>query len=150
MQIKTQNTSRGFTLLELLVVMAIIGILAMIILGALSEARAKARDSARMATVSEIQKALEMYYHNNGEYPLQAFPDNLSNLSAFLVPDYIPAIDYDMTDISGPIYYRPANPPNSYLIYVSRETEIAPSQWGCRAGVGPTVDSGLYPGTPRC
>lgn len=59
----------GFTLMELLVVIAIIGILGTVILAALGEARAKARDSRRLADLREVEKAIELYYHDNGQYP---------------------------------------------------------------------------------
>jgi prepilin-type N-terminal cleavage/methylation domain-containing protein len=59
----------GFTLIELLVVIAIIGLLASIVLVALSSARAKARDAQRIATLQQIQNALELYNSNVGHYP---------------------------------------------------------------------------------
>jgi type II secretion system protein G len=64
-----KNSRGGFTLIELLVVIAVIGILAAVILASLNGARAKARDARRMSDMSEIVKALELYYHDNGYYP---------------------------------------------------------------------------------
>lgn len=61
---------RGFTLIELLVVIAIIGILASVVMASLNSARAKARDAKRMEEVKQIQNALELYYANNGQYPV--------------------------------------------------------------------------------
>ncbi len=60
---------RGFTIIELLVVIAIIGILASIVLTSLSGAKAKARDSRRIADIKSIQLALALYYNDNGMYP---------------------------------------------------------------------------------
>ncbi|KKQ58329.1 MAG: fimbrial protein pilin [Parcubacteria group bacterium GW2011_GWC1_38_17] len=56
--------SRGFTLLELLVVISIIGLLASIALVSLDSARKKTRDTQRLSDMAGIQKALRLYYEN--------------------------------------------------------------------------------------
>src|SRR3989344_6607266 len=61
---------KGFTLIELLVVIAIIGLLASVVLISLNSARAKARDTARKATLRQLQKAIELYRNANGSYPV--------------------------------------------------------------------------------
>ena len=63
------KASKGFTLIELLVVIAIIGILASMVIVSLTGARVKSRDGKRLAELKEMQKALELYYSNNGYYP---------------------------------------------------------------------------------
>jgi len=65
-----RRSQRGFTLIELLVVIAIVGVLASIVLTSLESARAKSRDARRLTDFSELQKALELYYDDNGAYPL--------------------------------------------------------------------------------
>ena len=65
--------SGGFTLVELLIVIAIIGILASIVLVSLSSARTKARDTKRIQEISQIQSALELYYAQYGYYPNSDF-----------------------------------------------------------------------------
>jgi len=60
----------GFTLIELLVVISIIGLLSSVVLASLNSARMKARDAKRIEDIRQIQLALEMYYDDNGKYPL--------------------------------------------------------------------------------
>jgi len=60
---------KGFTLLELLVVIGIIGLLASIIVVNLTGARRRARDTKRIADVRQLQTAAEDYYGKNGKYP---------------------------------------------------------------------------------
>ena len=61
---------KGFTLIELLVVIAIIGILSSVVLASLNSARQKSRDARRISEMKQIQNALELYYSNNGTYPV--------------------------------------------------------------------------------
>ena len=64
------KNQKGFTLIELLVVIAIIGILATLVLLQLGTARSRARDAKRIADVSQLRAAIELYYEdNNGAYP---------------------------------------------------------------------------------
>ncbi len=63
------NKKYGFTLIELLVVVSIIALLSSVILGALQDARVKARDRALFSGVLELQKAVELYKLKYGVYP---------------------------------------------------------------------------------
>ncbi len=67
-----KKNKQGFTLIELLVVIAIIGLLSTLSILALNQARARARDAKRVADVKQIQTALEMYYNDVGDYPIDA------------------------------------------------------------------------------
>lgn len=68
--INAQRKEKGFTILELLVVVAIIGILTSITLAFFSDAREKGRDSRRFDDMRQIKNALGLYNtDNNGLYP---------------------------------------------------------------------------------
>src|SRR3989344_1776389 len=69
------GSSKGFTLLELLVVIGIIGLLASILVVNLTSARRRARDTKRIADIRNLQTAAEDYYGKNG-----AYPDTLADL----------------------------------------------------------------------
>jgi prepilin-type N-terminal cleavage/methylation domain-containing protein len=59
----------GFTLVELLIVIAIIGLLGSIVFVSLRESKAKSRDGKRAADVISIAQALNLYQNNNQKYP---------------------------------------------------------------------------------
>ena len=65
--------SSGFTLLELIVVIAIVGLFSALVLVSVTEVRKKARDTKRMQDISQIQRALELYYDQYGVYPTPDF-----------------------------------------------------------------------------
>jgi prepilin-type N-terminal cleavage/methylation domain-containing protein len=66
---RQESASTGFTLVELLVVITIIGVLSSTVLAGMSSARERSRDAARISQLREVQKALEIYYVRNGSYP---------------------------------------------------------------------------------
>jgi prepilin-type N-terminal cleavage/methylation domain-containing protein len=67
---QNQNTNSGFTLVELLVVISIIGILSSFAVVSLNSARAKARDALRKGDMAQIRTALNLYYDDNLSYPI--------------------------------------------------------------------------------
>lgn len=64
-----RNHTRGFTIVELLIVIVVIGVLASIAIVAYNGVQAGARDAKRKSDVAAIVKALELYYTEKGHYP---------------------------------------------------------------------------------
>lgn len=70
-----KKLQKGFTLVELLVVIAIIGVLATLVLLQLGTARAKSRDTQRIAAVNQVQSGLELYMDDSaGQLPAAQQP----------------------------------------------------------------------------
>jgi general secretion pathway protein G len=83
---------RGFSLLELLIVIAILGLLAAIVAPNLMGAADKAKRDTTCLKMSEVKKALDMFKLDNGTYPeteegLQAL---VSNPDPEKYPNYSP------------------------------------------------------------
>lgn len=85
---------RGFTIIELLIVIIVIGILATLVITTFSGIQQNARNRTREADINAIQNQLEYYYGQNGVYPtLGNLNDsswrssNLANLDAEALTD---------------------------------------------------------------
>jgi len=64
-----QRRQSGFTIVELLIVIVIIGILATLVIVTFSGVQQKARDTERKTDINSVQKQLEAFYANKGYYP---------------------------------------------------------------------------------
>jgi len=72
---KHPNRARGFTMVELLIVVVIIGILISLLLPVIGNIREKARRTASRALIDGLSAALERYHIDFDEYPPSTIPD---------------------------------------------------------------------------
>ncbi len=126
---------KAFTLIELLIVIAIIGLLATLSVIALNNARAKSRDAKRMADVKQMQTALELYFND-----AQSYPDE-------------DMINTDKTIKSGNNVYMqivptPPTPPAAHMqyTYTSSDTNTYTLQYFLEGPVG-SIPEGLNTAT---
>jgi general secretion pathway protein G len=83
----------GFTLLELIVVIAVIGILAAIVLPALRDVPKRAREAALKTDLRTFRDVIDQYYGDKGRYP--------PSLEALVEDGYLRAIPIDPTTRSA-------------------------------------------------
>ena len=62
-------TKKGFTLIELMIVIVILGILMSTVLPRLTGAQARGRDTGRVADLGNISAAMQVYYDDYGQFP---------------------------------------------------------------------------------
>ena len=124
---------KGFTIVEMIVVVVIIGILAAITIVSYTSVQQKSRDATRTSDITEVQKALEKYRAANGMYPsvgADNTPYALTTLSTALVtPGYLDKIP---TTPGGAAYeyVRGAPSTDSYGIRMGYE-----KQPNCHRGI---------------
>jgi len=111
--------SAGFTLIELMVVIAIIAILTGLVGSNYLTSRARARDAERKNDLRQIQSALEMYHNDHSHYPAAGF-GTIQSLDwgedAFVDEEnndtiYMPVLPGDPA--GGTQYYYEANTANT-------------------------------------
>lgn len=71
----THHGRAGFTIVELLIVIVVIGILAAIVLNTFAGTQARARNSERQTDIKALANQLEAYYTDNVSYPLASALD---------------------------------------------------------------------------
>ena len=103
---------RGFTLVELMVVIVIIGILAVIVVINVLPSGDRARTTAARTDISTLTQALELYKMQNG-----AFPTTEQGLQALVSP---PAgVDASTYQRGGYIRHLPEDPWHHAYLYAS-------------------------------
>lgn len=97
---------RGFTLIELLIVIAVIGILTAAVISILNPAyiQGRARNAARKSDLGAIRSALEMYYSDNGSYPLSLPSGTWSGYMTTVPKDPKTGLDYAPYTSDGKTY----------------------------------------------
>lgn len=109
-----KKTSSGFTIVELLIVIVVIGILAAITIVAYNGVQSRARDGSRQSGMNTIEKALQLFFADNGGYPncLNAVYQpgtatggcTVAGLASALVPKYISSLPTDPKNSGNDVY----------------------------------------------
>ena len=81
------NFKKGFTLIEIIIVIGIMAVLTAIIIPSLTAVRAKNRDTERIADIGTIQLGLLNYYSKNDYYPTSIDPAVNSDILQYITHD---------------------------------------------------------------
>ncbi|HOK97150.1 MAG TPA: prepilin-type N-terminal cleavage/methylation domain-containing protein [Candidatus Paceibacterota bacterium] len=117
---------KGFTLIEMLIVITIIALLASLILVGMGGARAKARDSRRIADLHNLQNALELYYAKYYFYPepqssWESLATILTNPETGIGVSSIPKDP--LTNVGKTYYYGRSSDGQDYVLGAQLETK---------------------------
>lgn len=130
----------GFTLVELLVVISIIGILVTVSIFGLAGARESSRDARRKADLELVRSGLEIYKADCGTYPANVtFGGVLNGTGTCSGNTYISVVPTD--PITASRTYRYDQSGSGYTLCAALEQGTGSvSCGGTNCGVGSTVD----------
>lgn len=66
---KSRNNNRGFTLLEILIVLGILGTIMAMVLGRVNDSRNRAKVKQSQLELNQWSEAINMFYNDCGKYP---------------------------------------------------------------------------------
>ena len=81
--ISLKRTSRGFTIVELLIVIVVIGILAALVIVTYNGIQQRARDTERKTDIKGMQGQLEAYWADQAKYPTLANMNDTTATTGF-------------------------------------------------------------------
>ncbi|HOF50183.1 MAG TPA: type II secretion system protein [Candidatus Colwellbacteria bacterium] len=116
------KSQKGFTLIEMVIVIAVIGILMGLVFNGTRSVQSNARDTRRMADLKKVQTYLELYYNRCGHYPGGATcspgsvsaPASWDALKDALVATVADEADIPDNDPSGEDYRYGVNIPRGF------------------------------------
>jgi prepilin-type N-terminal cleavage/methylation domain-containing protein len=128
--------TKGFTLVELLIAIGVIGILSSIVIAATGPSRMAARDNKRVADLKTIQLGLALYFDHYRVYPTAG--EGTAKLAAN-DQRFLPAIPTD-PKTNAAYEYLPSNSNRSYCLGATLEGRVPGDSSSCSLGGGSTAN----------
>lgn len=140
-----RSIQQGFTLIELMIVVAIIGILAAVALPAYQDYTKRARVSEALSLMSGAKAAITEYYSTNNTWPG-------SNASAGLAPaasisgTSVGAVTVNGSKITASVR---TNIEATKVVVLKASPTVGGVTWSCKAAAGTTVSAKFLPSECR-
>lgn len=92
------RNTRGFSFVEMIIVVAIIATLATLVVISIQSARISGRDSRRLSDINEIRSALNLYYSKYSQYPTAIIPGQIFSVNSITYLEKVPSNPQPYTD----------------------------------------------------
>lgn len=142
-----KTVQKGFTLIELMIVVAIIGILAAIAIPAYQDYTARSQMSEAMSLASGVRTAVSETFQTTGDLPADNAAAGVSD-AAQITGTYVAQVAVDAGVITATLRTAaPVNQPirGATLILTPDTSSVGSVQWTC----GGSVDAKYYPASCR-
>jgi type IV pilus assembly protein PilE len=118
--VNIKKIKKGFTIIEILVVIGIIAVLTVVIFPSINNIRAKNKDSEKVSDISAIRLALSLYYNQN---PTTGYPATLDQLK----PKYLSVDSLTSPDSEQYVYVplQKGSAPNTKCTYYHLGVKLA-------------------------
>lgn len=125
------KNNKGFSLIELLVVISIIGVLTTVLVMNFVGSRERARDAQKIQNLNSIKSALRMHYNDNQSYP--------TNLNSLVSGGYIASLG----DTTG-VGYTQVSSGNGFVLKVQLDVGAGDEDINSQTNCGIGVTDGYY------
>ncbi len=145
--ISLKNKQSGFTIVELLIVIVVIGILAALVITTFNGIQQKGRDTERQTDIKAIHGQLEAYYAQNGNYPALGDIDTAAKATTlFKGLDKEALSDPQANPKTYVLVSTPAAKAYSYQVYETDGTTNCTVAANCAKYILTTTTEGLLTG----